>query len=100
MRFQMKNCWNMQLLQNVLLPTRSVRVFRKHMENQLTETESQILRKSAVTGVTAKVDGISVAAGNAKLMKRLGISYQECHHVGTVIHMAVDGKYEGHILIF
>ena len=50
-------------------------------------------------GVTAKVDGISVAAGNAKLMKRLGISYQECHHVGTVIHMAVDGKYEGHILI-
>ena len=50
-------------------------------------------------GVTAKVDGISVAAGNAKLMKRLGMSYQECHHVGTVIHMAVDGKYEGHILI-
>ena len=50
-------------------------------------------------GVTAKVDGISVAAGNAKLMKRLGISYQECHHVGIVIHMAVDGKYEGHILI-
>ena len=50
-------------------------------------------------GVTAKVDGISVVAGNAKLMKRLGISYQECHHVGTVIHMAVDGKYEGHILI-
>ena len=50
-------------------------------------------------GVTAKVVGISVAAGNAKLMKRLGISYQECHHVGTVIHMAVDGKYEGHILI-
>lgn len=49
--------------------------------------------------MTAKVDGISVAAGNAKLMKRLGISYQECHHVGTVIHMAVDGKYEGHILI-
>ena len=46
-------------------------------------------------GVTAKVDGISVAAGNAKLMKRLGISYQECHHVGTVIHMAVDGRYEG-----
>ena len=50
-------------------------------------------------GVTAKVDGISVAAGNAKLVKRLRISYQECHHVGTVIHMAVDGKYEGHILI-
>ena len=50
-------------------------------------------------GVIAKVDGVSVAAGNAKLMDRLGISYQECHHVGTVVHMAVDGKYAGHILI-
>ena len=50
-------------------------------------------------GVIAKVDGVSIAAGNAKLMKRLGISYQECHHMGTVVHMAVDGKYAGHILI-
>ena len=50
-------------------------------------------------GVTAKVDGVSVAAGNAKLMNRLGIAYQECHHVGTVVHMAVDGRYAGHILI-
>lgn len=50
-------------------------------------------------GVIAKVDGVSIAAGNATLMKRLGISYQECHHVGTVVHMAVDGKYAGHILI-
>ena len=50
-------------------------------------------------GVIAKVDGVSVAAGNSKLMNRLGISYQECHHVGTVVHMAVDGKYAGHILI-
>ena len=50
-------------------------------------------------GVIAKVDGISVAAGNTKLMNRLGIAYQDCHHVGTVVHMAVDGKYAGHILI-
>ena len=50
-------------------------------------------------GVIAKVDGVSVAAGNAKLMNRLGIAYKECHHVGTVVHMAVDGKYAGHILI-
>lgn len=50
-------------------------------------------------GVTAKVDGISVAAGNAKLMERLGIDYQECHHVGTIVHMAVNGEYSGHILI-
>lgn len=50
-------------------------------------------------GVTAKIDGIAVAAGNAKLMKRLGIEYRECHQVGTVVHMAVDGAYAGHILI-
>ena len=50
-------------------------------------------------GVIAKVDGVSVAAGNTKLMDRLGIAYQDCHHVGTVVHMAIDGKYAGHILI-
>ena len=50
-------------------------------------------------GITAKVDGHEVAAGNSKLMKRLGIDYHECSSVGTIIHMAVDGKYEGHIVI-
>ena len=50
-------------------------------------------------GVIAKVDGISVAAGNTKLMDHLGIKYIDCHHVGTIVHMVVDGKYEGHILI-
>ena len=50
-------------------------------------------------GVTAKIDGIPVAAGNAKLMERLGIPYKECHHVGTAVHMAVNGAYAGHILI-
>ena len=50
-------------------------------------------------GVIAKVAGVSVAAGNTKLMDRLGIAYQDCHHVGTVVHMAIDGKYAGHILI-
>ena len=50
-------------------------------------------------GVIAKVDGVSVAAGNTKLMDRLGIAYQDCHHIGTVVHMAIDGKYAGHILI-
>ena len=50
-------------------------------------------------GVVAKVDGVSVAAGNDKLMKRLGIEYDPCHKVGTIIHLAVDGKYEGHIVI-
>ncbi|MDD6217313.1 MAG: heavy metal translocating P-type ATPase, partial [Roseburia sp.] len=50
-------------------------------------------------GVTAKVDGVTVAAGNDKLMKSLGIAYKDCHHVGTIIHMALDGEYAGHIVI-
>lgn len=50
-------------------------------------------------GVIAKVDGETVAAGNDKLMKRLGIPFIECHHAGTVVHIAVNGEYAGHILI-
>lgn len=50
-------------------------------------------------GVIAVVDGIEVAAGNDKLMKRLKLEYVECHSVGTIIHMAVDGRYAGHIVI-
>ncbi len=50
-------------------------------------------------GVTAKVDGIEVAAGNDKLMKHLNIPYQDCHQTGTIIHMAINGKYAGHIVI-
>lgn len=50
-------------------------------------------------GVIAKVDGVTVAAGNDKLMKKLGVTHINCHHVGTIIHMAIDGTYAGHILI-
>lgn len=50
-------------------------------------------------GVTAKVDGVPVAVGNTKLMNHLGISYVDCHHVGTIVHVAINGEYAGHILI-
>lgn len=50
-------------------------------------------------GVTAKVDGIEVAAGNSKLMDKLGVKWIDCHHAGTIIHMAVNGEYAGHIVI-
>lgn len=50
-------------------------------------------------GIVATVDGKKIAAGNSKLMKKLNISYQDCHSVGTIIHMAIDGKYAGHIVI-
>ena len=50
-------------------------------------------------GITAKVDGIDVAVGNSKLMDRLGIVWHDCHSVGTIIHLAIDGQYAGHIVI-
>ena len=50
-------------------------------------------------GVTARVDGISVAVGNSRLMERLGIEFKECHQAGTIVHVAIDGSYAGHILI-
>lgn len=50
-------------------------------------------------GITAIIDGRKVAAGNSKLMKKLNIPYHDCHSVGTIIHMAVDGEYAGHIVI-
>ena len=71
------------------------KAYRKPIDrNRVTDIE-----EISGNGVIAKVDGISVAAGNTKLMNRLGIAYQDCHHVGTVVHMAIDGKYAGHILI-
>ena len=57
------------------------------------------IREISGNGVTAKVDGIDVAAGNSKLMDRLGVKWIDCHQSGTIIHMAVDGRYAGHIVI-
>ena len=57
------------------------------------------IQESSGHGVTAVVDGHTVAAGNSKLMERLGVAYHDCHSVGTIIHMAVDGQYAGHIVI-
>ena len=57
------------------------------------------IREMSGSGVIAKVDGIEVAAGNDKLMEKLGIQYISCHSIGTIIHVAMDGKYAGHIVI-
>lgn len=51
------------------------------------------------SGVIARVDGTEVAAGNGKLMKRMGVDYIDCHSSGTIIHIAIDGKYAGHVVI-
>lgn len=57
------------------------------------------IREISGHGITAVVDGHEVAAGNDKLMKKLGLKYHECHTAGTIIHMAIDKKYAGHIVI-
>ena len=63
-------------------------------QNRVTDVE-----EISGNGVTAKVDGTPVAVGNVKLMKRIGVEAVECHQIGTVIHVAIDGAYAGHILI-
>lgn len=57
------------------------------------------VREISGNGVTAKVDGIEVAAGNSKLMDKLGVKWIDCHQAGTIVHMAVGGTYAGHIVI-
>ncbi len=66
---------------------------------EIDRTRVSDIQEISGNGVTAKVDGIKVAAGNDKLMKHLDIPYQDCHQTGTIIHMAVGGKYAGHIVI-
>ncbi len=57
------------------------------------------VREISGHGITAKVDGVDVAVGNEKLMNRVGVAFRRCHHVGTIIHVAVGGEYAGHIVI-
>ncbi len=57
------------------------------------------IREYSGNGVVARVDGVTVAVGNDKLMDKLGIAWHDCHSVGTIIHLALDGQYAGHIVI-
>ncbi len=66
---------------------------------EIDRTRVSDIQEISGNGVTAKVDGMEVAAGNDKLMKHLNIPYHDCHQTGTIIHMAVGGKYAGHIVI-
>jgi Cd2+/Zn2+-exporting ATPase len=66
---------------------------------ELDRSRARDIQEISGNGVIAKVDGMEVAAGNDKLMQKLGISYAPCHTVGTIIHVAIDGRYEGHIVI-
>ncbi len=66
---------------------------------EIDRSRVQDIQEISGNGVIAKVDGVEVAAGNTKLMDKLHIPYIDCHHVGTIIHMAIEGEYVGHILI-
>lgn len=66
---------------------------------EIDRSRVQDIKEISGKGVIAKVDGVEVAAGNTKLMERLHIPYIDCHHVGTIVHMAIQGEYVGHILI-
>lgn len=66
---------------------------------EIDRTRVEDIEEISGNGVTARVDGIPVAVGNSRLMERLGVAFKECHQVGTIVHVAVDGSYAGHILI-
>ncbi len=66
---------------------------------EIDRSRVQDIQEISGNGVIAKVDGVEVAAGNTKLMDKLHVPYIDCHHVGTIIHMAIEGEYVGHILI-
>ena len=72
---------------------------QKAYGKEIDRSRVEDIREISGSGVIARVDGVEVAAGNDKLMERLGIPYKNCHSVGTIIHMALDGKYAGHIVI-
>ena len=75
------------------------RSLRKAYGGKIDRSRVTDIREISGKGVLAKVDGRSVAAGNGKLMESLGVEYIPCHHTGTIIHMAIDGSYAGHIVI-
>mgnify|MGYP000116891182 CR=1 FL=1 len=72
---------------------------KKAYGKEIDRTRVTDIREISGNGVTAKVDGIEVAAGNSKLMDKLGVKWIDCHQAGTIVHMAVGGTYAGHIVI-
>ena len=76
-------------------PTRRQTAYAREIERDRVTGIQEI----SGSGVIARVDGAEVAAGNGKLMKRMGVDYIDCHSSGTIIHIAIDGKYAGHVVI-
>ena len=75
------------------------RSLKKAYGKELDESRVGQVEELSGRGVRAQVDGKTVCAGNDKLMDSMGIKWRPCHHVGTIVHVAVDGQYRGHIVI-
>lgn len=94
-----RSCWNTQRWRECHSSHPISKSLKKAYGKPLDPSRVTDVEEISGNGVTAKVDGVRVAAGNSKLMEKLGVDCMECHSVGTVVHMAVNGKYAGHILI-
>ncbi len=72
---------------------------RQAYGNETDDCQVSDVTELAGRGVTARVNGLTVSVGNERMMETLGVEWQPCHHVGTIIHVAIDGRYAGHIVI-
>ena len=95
MRWIVNSFLSMRRLRRARLLIPSAGVFSAHTGKRFDRSRVKDIREISGNGVTATVDGIEVAAGNSKLMDRLGVKWIDCHQAGTIIHMAVDGQIRG-----
>ena len=99
MSWKTRKFWNLQLWPRALLPIQSAKVYSGEYGQQLDCSRVRDIEEISGSGVMAVVDGHQVAAGNDKRLDRLNVPDINCHCVGTIVHMAIDGKYAGHIVI-
>ena len=98
-RWRRKSCSNTRRLPSARPRTPSARACKRPAGGALDRCRVTDIQEHSGRGVTAVVDGVTVAAGNGKLMEELGVVWHECHSVGTIVHIAVNGEYAGHIVI-
>ena len=95
----MPNWWSMPPWQTSASSHPISKSLQRAYGKEIDRSRVSDIQEISGNGVIAKVDGVEVAAGNDKLMHRLGIEPIPCHSVGTIIHMALNGEYAGHIVI-
>ncbi len=91
--------WSTPLWRSAPPPTPSASSLQRAYGGHIDRDRVTDIQEFSGNGVVARVDGVTVAVGNDKLMDKLGIAWHDCHSVGTIIHLALDGQYAGHIVI-